>query len=169
MKNVSIKNIAQKIALVSATAGLSLGLINSASAADESFNASMTLLAPITITETNALSFANTESGQLVDVTTAALDSTAAQFTSTGEPSTAVTGSVVETNINMTTGTGDDSTKQIVVDTWTFGGDMNGSGVATYDGSGDLSNLRVGATAHVEAEDIAGAYSGAATFRVTYN
>ena len=169
MKNVSIKNIAKKIALVSATAGLSISMINSASAADESFNASMTLLAPITITETNALSFANTESGQLVDVVTAALDSTAAQFTSTGEPSTAVTGSVVETSIVMITGTGDVTTKQITVDTWSFGGDMNGSGVATYDGSGDLSNLRVGATAHVEAEDIAGAYAGSATFRVTYN
>lgn len=164
-----MNNIVKKIALVSASAGLSLGLINSASAADETFTSKLTLLAPITVTNTSDLDFGTYEGGQNNNITVAAADAGAATFSSTGEASTAVTGVIVESSIEMTTGDGIGTTKRITVDTWTYGGDMDASGVATYDGSGNLSNLRVGGTAHAEVEDIAGNYTGTATFRVTYN
>jgi hypothetical protein len=152
---------------ISATITLA-SIATSAFATDEAFTSSMTLLAPIVITETSALTFANAVSGQASTVTSSASSANAAQFTATGEASTAVTGSIVEANITMTTGDGIGSTKQITVDSFTTGGDMDGSGAATFDGSGNLSNLRVGATANVLAEDIAGAYTGTATFRLVY-
>ncbi len=157
------------IAKIAAAATLALGVSHYAVATDETFQASMQLVAPIVITESQALSFADTIAGQATDVVTAAADTTAAIFTATGEANRAVTGSVVESNITMTTGDGADTTKQITVDTFTTGGDMDASGAATFDTNGDLSDLRIGGTAHVEAEDIAGAYTGTATFRLVYN
>lgn len=147
---------------------MGIGVGGNAVATDEAFNVSMSLIAPIVITETQALSFASAGAGSGSTVVTAATDGTAAIFTATGEASTAVTGSVVDANITMTTGDGVGTTKQITVDTFTTGGDMDGSGSATFDGSGDLTNLRIGATANVEAEDIAGSYSGTTTFRLVY-
>ena len=140
-------------------------------AADEPFNATMSLIAPIVITETQALSFTNTVTGNALPVVTAAGDGTAATFTATGEASTGVTGSVVESNITMqhSTWSTSDATREITVDTFTLGGDMNaGTGVATFSAGGALSDLRVGATSNVEANDIAGAYAGTATFRLVY-
>jgi len=140
-------------------------------ATDEPFNATMTLIAPIVITETQALSFADTVAGTGSSVVTAAADATAATFTATGEASTAVTGSVVEANITMqhSSWTVPDATKEITVDTWTLGGDMNpGTGAATFSGGGALNDLRVGATATVGATDITGVYTGTATFRLVY-
>lgn len=147
---------------------IGVGFAGSASATDEVFNVTMSLVAPIVITETQALSFSNAGAGSASTVVTAPTDGTAAIFTATGEASTAVTGSVVEANITMTTGDGIGTTKQITVDTFTTGGDMDGAGAATFSAGGALSNLRVGASANVLAEDIAGAYSGTATFRLVY-
>ena len=159
----------RNVSKIAASATLALGLIGNAAATDETFNVGMTLLAPIVITETQSLTFADTISGSASDVTTAASDSSAATFTATGEANRAVTGSVVESSIVMTTGDGADATKQITVDTFTTGGDMSVAGAATFDGSGELNDLRIGGTAHVEADDIAGSYSGTATFRLIYN
>ena len=88
----------------------------SVQASDEGFSSSMTLLAPILITETSALTFANAVSGSAPPVTSSAASANAAQFTATGEASSAVTGSIVEASITMITGDGVGSTKQIVVD-----------------------------------------------------
>ena len=140
----------------------------SVQATDEGFSSSMTLLAPIVITETSALTFANAVSGSVSTITSAAASANAAQFTATGEASTAVTGSIVEASITMITGDGIGTTKQIVVDTFTTGGDMDGAGASTFSVGGALSDLRVGASANVLAEDIAGAYTGTATFRLVY-
>ena len=154
------------IATTAIVTGLTVG--GSVLATDEAFNVTMSLITPIVITETQALSFANTSQGSAATVVTAPTDGTAAIFSATGAASTAVTGSVVEASITMTTGDGVGTTKQITVDTFATGGDMDGAGAATFDGTGNLSNLRIGATANVEAEDIAGAYSGTATFRLVY-
>ena len=54
------------------------------------------------------------------------------------------------------------------LDTFTYGGDLSSSGTGSFDNSGDISDMRVGATAHVAANDTPGAYTGSATFRVTY-
>ncbi len=164
-----MKSSLNKIAKISASVALAFGVAHSANATDESFQASMKLLAPIVITETQALSFADTISGQTTNVTTAAADASAALFTATGEANRAVTGSIVESSINMTTGAGVTTPEQIVVDTFSTGGDMDGAGSATFDATGNLNDLRIGGVAHVEAEDVAGQYTGTATFRVVYN
>ena len=164
----NLNSFKQAIKIASALTAISL-VPSLANATDEPFQASMQLLAPIVITETNALSFADTVSGQTLAVVTGAADASAAQFTATGEPSRAVTGSVVEASIEMTTGDGVGNTKRITVDSFTTGGDMSGAGAATFDGSGDLADLRVGGTANVESDDIAGNYAGTATFRLVYN
>lgn len=145
----------------------SIGLVY---ATDEPFNVTMTLYDPIVITETQALSFPNTTSGGAIGVTVAPTDATAAIFTATGQASTGVTGSIVEASIDMlhSTWTVADVTKEITVDTWTTGGNLSGAGAATFDGAGNLTNLRIGATANVSANDIAGAYTGTATFRLVY-
>ena len=159
------KSTFNKIAALS----LSLGLVSAANATDESFNIGITLIAPIVITETNALSFVETTAGSDQTVTTAPGDGIAATFTATGEASRAVTGSVVEPSVVLTTGAGVTTPEQMTIDTFTTGGDMSGAGAASFDGSGDLSDLRVGATANVLTEDVPGVYAGSATFRLVYN
>ena len=44
---------------------------------------------------------------------------------------------------------------------------MDGAGAATFDASGDLTALRIGATAHVLVEDIPGDYTVYASFAGT--
>lgn len=134
----------------------------------ETFLATMKLLAPIVITETQALSFADTVSGVNSTVVTAAADGAAATFTATGEPSRAVTGSVVEASIDMITNVGATAQEVIVVDTFTTGGDLDGTGSGTFNASGALNNLQIGATANVSSDDIPGDYQGTATFRLVY-
>ncbi len=159
------KSTFNKIAALS----LSLGLVSAANATDESFNIGITLIAPIVITETNALSFVETTAGSDQTVVTAPADGIAAQFTATGEASRAVTGSVVESSVTLTTGAGLTTPEQMTVDTFTTGGDMSGAGAATFSVGGALSDLRIGATANVLTEDVPGTYAGSATFRLVYN
>ena len=136
---------------------LSLVLTSNANATDESFDATITLLAPIVITETQALSFPDTIAGAITDVTVAPADGTAALFTATGEASASIARSIVEASIDMT-----DGSTNISVDTFVL------SGAVAFDGTGNINDFRIGATAHVEAADAAGAYTGSATFRVVY-
>ena len=152
-----------------AALALGLSVVGAANAADETFNIGIKLIAPIVITETNALSFVDTVAGTTQDVVTGPADALAAQFSATGEPSRPVTGSVVESSVEVTTGDGVGSTKRMTIQDFTTGGDMSGAGSASFDGSGDLSDLRVGATAKVESDDIPGDYAGTATFRLVYN
>jgi hypothetical protein len=159
------KSTFNKIAALS----LTLGLVSAANATDESFNIGITLIAPIVITETNALSFVETTAGSDQTVITAPGDGIAATFTATGEASRAVTGSVVESSVVLTTGAGVTTPEQMTIDTFTTGGDMSGAGATSFDGSGDLSDLRIGATANVLTEDVPGVYAGSATFRLVYN
>lgn len=155
------------LAGVSALGMLSMGAVY---AIDEPFNVTMTLYDAIVITETQALSFPNTTSGGALAVVVAPTDGTAAIFTATGQASTGATGSVVEASIDMQHSTWSvaDPTKEITVDTWTTGGNLSGAGAMTFDGTGNITNLRVGGTANVSANDIAGAYTGTATFRLVY-
>jgi hypothetical protein len=139
-----------------------LVVASSAFATDKSFNATMVLLTPIVINKTADLVFPATVSGAAADVTVATGDAGAAVFNATGEASTGFTKSVVEASIEMTTDNGVGSTKRITVDTFTL------AGPAAFDAGGAAAGLKVGGTAHVQAEDIAGSYSGAATYRIVY-
>lgn len=135
---------------------------------DETFNATLNLLSPITLDTVRDLDFEATLANQNVDVTTVSADPKAAVFSAKGSANWQVTGTVVENSIEMITGDGSDQTKRITVDSFTYGGDMDSAGLAVFDGSGNLNDLRVGATAHVQSDDIAGRYVGQATFRLTY-
>ncbi len=136
-------------------------------AADEPFNVGMKLQTPVVITEVNGLSFVDTTTGSNTTVVTAPGDTLAATFIVRGSPNTPVTGSVVESSIVMTTGTGGNN-EQITVDNFTLGGGLNKKGVAILRPSGSLQNIRVGASAHVKSNNVAGAYLGTATFRLLY-
>ena len=149
-----------KIFTVAAT-----GLILSTStlyAVDQAFNVSITILTALGITKTSDLSFPTTaSSGSIQAVTVAPADGTAATFDITGEPSTAITASIVEADVTLTAST-------IVVDTFTFGGGLAADGTATTTAGGAVAGAAVGATANIPASHAAGSYSGSLTFRVLY-
>ena len=141
------------------------GLVLSASsiyAVDQAFNVSITILTALGITKTSDLSFPTTAAnGSDQAVTVAPTDGTAATFDITGEPSTAIVASIVESNVTLTG-------SSIVVDTFTFGGGLASNGTATTSGAGAVSGAAVGATANIPAAQTAGTFSGALTFRVLY-
>ncbi|MDH5527087.1 MAG: hypothetical protein OEY97_07240 [Nitrospirota bacterium] len=145
-----------------------------AKALDTAFNATMNILTALAVTKTADLGFGNYEAGVVTTVVVAPADATAATFDITaGSAAAPVNLSIVETaGINMTTGAGLLPSEQIPVATWVFGGSATdaggGTGTATLDGLGQLTNIRVGGTATLDGTDIVGAYSGAATFRVVY-
>ena len=92
-----------------------------------------------------------------------------AKFSATGEPDFAVKGNVVETQITLSCQEAAKCDQESFnVDTFTYGGDMNSDGDATLNDQGALSNLLVGATAHVNANQKSGNYQGTGTFRVIY-
>ena len=135
---------------------LLLGVTN-LTATDESFNVTMTLFAGITITETQALLFPSQQALTVGTYTVLTGDAGAATFTATGNPSANFTRSVVEASINMTNGG-----STIPVNAFTV------AGPTAFDVSGNAVGLKVGATATVDATDIAGSYTGAATYRIIY-
>ncbi len=158
----------KKITKCALIAALSAAALQANAYTDESFTATLNLLSPIQITEIKGLEFEDTLANQTIQVITSASDTKAATFSATGSPGWEVQGEVVESTINMVTGDGSTSSKVIEVGSFTYGGDMDSNGMAAFNSNGELSNLRVGGTAYVEAEDEAGSYEGTATFRLTY-
>ena len=157
-----------KTSLKYLTAAAFVAASSSAFADDASFNASIDLIEPITLSLDQDLSFAPQTAGQASDVVTAPSDSTAAVFSATGESDAVAQASVVESSIEMSTGTGASTAERITVDAWTYGGSLASNGSTAFDVSGNLSDMRVGATAHLEADDVSGSYAGSATFRLVY-
>ena len=134
-----------------------LGFSATAMATDQSFNATMKLFKPITITKVQDLLFPDTTiTGSAFTVTVLPADSGAATFNAVGGNNRTLTRSVVESSINMTSGA-----MTMAVDTFAVTG-------PTAFTSGAANGFKVGATAHVTALDLDGDYSGAATFRVVY-
>ncbi len=127
-------------------------------------------IAPIDITELHNLSFPVQVSGISINVIISASDGNAAVFNLTGEPNAAVQVSFVQNNfkiLNTTTG-GNSPNEKIPVNSWTFGGSVNSSGVGVLDANGNLNNVRVGATAVVDSVDLGGVYLNSGTLRVVY-
>jgi hypothetical protein len=148
---------------------VALVAVSGAAVAEEtSFDSTISLLEPITLTTVQDLSFAPQPVGEAVDVLTTAADSRAAVFSATGEANAVAQTSVVEPSIEMVTGAGSASGERITVDTFTYGGSLATDGSTAFDGSGEINNMRVGATAHVEADDVQGDFVGTATFRLVY-
>ena len=136
---------------------------STAYAADQSFNATLKLKAPIIITPLTNLAFPDASiTGSAQNITVAPADAGAASFSATGGKNRNITRSVVESSINMNAGVVGDN---IAVDTFVL------SGPTAFNGSGAIlaaSPIKVGATAHVLASNADGDYSGTATFRLVY-
>ena len=148
--------------LTGIVAGLTIA--TSAYAADSSFQSSLKILTPLSITAQSGLDFPDTESTAAQQtVVVAPTDAGAADFNIAGELNEAVTASVVEPSVTMTVGS-----TNIVVDTFTFGGALAADGSGTLDGTGALAGAKVGGTATVPANAESGTYTGTLTFRVTY-
>lgn len=133
------------------------------------FHVGLTLLSPISLTLKSSLSFPSISAGKDTTVVTQADSNDAVIFSASGEANTYITGSVVEDFVVMTTGEGKNGSERIIVDSFSTGGDLNETGTGMFDNNGELNDLRIGATAHVQANDIPGYYSSSATFRLTYN
>lgn len=160
------------ITKIAAASAITLGVLSAAHAVGLSDNASMNaklrLLSPLTITAVTDLDFGDALEGVVNNVVVATGDAGAASITATGFPNAAVVASLQDASITMTTGAGTTSPEQITVDTFTLGGSVSGAGVGAFDGSGDISGILVGGTAHILAEDVAGNYTGSNTFVLTY-
>ncbi|MDH5560495.1 MAG: DUF4402 domain-containing protein, partial [Deltaproteobacteria bacterium] len=122
------------------------------------------------VTLINNLTFPTTEdlsAGQAVTVLPT--DANAAVFTITGTPNTPVTISIVPSNnVNMVLSGG---SKKIKIIDFTFGGSVPtqlSPITATLDATGNLSNLRLGATANVLTSTAAGYYLTSIALRVIY-
>ena len=131
-----------------------------AMATDQSFNVSLKLFKPITITKVQDLLFPDaTLTGSAFNIVVLPADSGAANFTAQGGKSRNITKSVVESSINMSAS---GVTGTIAVDTFVL------AGPTAFDASGNATGIKVGATAHVLAASEDGNYTGTATLRVVY-
>jgi len=162
-----------KITKIAASVVLGLGVVAGANAVDESFNIGMKLLTPIAITEVRQLDFVDTIAGADNTVVTAPADPIAAVFNSTGDSSKTATASVVEGSVTMlrTGGTPGNTPDEFTVDSFALGGaGITGGNQVDYAASGgSVNDIRVGGTANILAEDLAGNYTGTATLRIVYN
>jgi hypothetical protein len=129
-------------------------------AADESFDATITILPAVSITEVKGLTFGDvlsTNASQTVTIDGDNVDTRAAHFTVTGHTVQA-NFSVLEASIVMTFGGGAD----ITVNAFTI---SQASAIL----SGADTDVYVGGTATINADQVAGTYTGAATFQAIYN
>ena len=122
----------------------------------------------ISVSEDKPLAFGNVIAGFTQDIVINAGDAGAAVFSATGDPNISVTAEVVEKKITMQTPSGAGHAARITVSGWSYGGSLSSKGGGYFDGSGQLSNIRVGATARVRSSDVEGFYIGSATFRLVY-
>ncbi len=157
-----------KTTALSAVVAASFGAALNVQAADETFQATIKLLQPITITEVASLRFPEQIAGSAATVLVRPEDSGAAVFDATGEADRAVTASVLEASIEMITDDGIGAQKRITVDQFAMGGSVDPLGGGAFDAAGTLNNIRVGGTANVNADNIPGDYVGTATFRLVY-
>lgn len=137
-----------------------LTLSSTAMATDQSFNLSLKLFKPITITKVQDLLFQDTTlTGSAFNVVVLPADSGSATFNAQGGKNRNITRSIVESSINMSAS---GVVGTIAVDTFVL------SGPTAFDASGNANSIKVGATAHVLAASEDGNYTGTATLRVVY-
>jgi len=131
-----------------------------AMATDQSFSTSLKLFQPITISKVQDLLFPNTTlTGSAFTIAVLPADSGAASFNAQGGKNRNITKSVVESSINMSAS---GVVGNIAVDTFVL------TGPTAFDSTGNITAIKVGATAHVLAASLDGNYSGTATLRVVY-
>ena len=129
-------------------------------AENQSFNISLKLLKPITITTVSNLIFpSKILSGTDEAIVVAPGDLGAATFEAQGGKNRSIVRSIVESDIGLSA---PGVPGQIVVDTFVV------AGPTSFDPTGVASGLKVGATANILASSQDGDYLGMATFRVIY-
>ena len=121
-----------------------------------------------TITERSALSFPSLPSNTTaINLVTNPSDSDAAVFDANGTANQPITVTTKESFIWLRSGN-----QKIMIQDFTFGGsvtDIGGSGTGSFDISGNLTNIRVGATVVIPASPVPGSYTGILTFKLVYN
>ena len=121
-----------------------------------------------TITVISDLQFPATESAAgSQSIVVQPNDGGAAVFDAVGTANQTVDVIIAEKSIQITTSSG----TKLRVDSFTYGGSLTPSGIGatgTFDASGNLNNMRVGASASVKNNQISGTYSGTLTLKVTY-
>lgn len=160
--------------IVSSIIGAGL-ITSSAFATDATFTVSSQIINNIALTNQQGITFPTQEvvSGD-TPITVGPTDAAAAIFSAIGEAGKNATGSVTDTNIQLScTSAATCGTDAITVNNFTLGGDLAAGGRVTFpgalgSGTGNLTNLRIGATETLTSADRAGTYSGTATFRLVY-
>ena len=159
-----------KLAKIAASVVLGLGVVAGANALDETFQASLQLVTPLSIAEDQAMDFGESYVGNSTPIAATDGNGAYASFTVNGDLTKTATASVSETSIEMLTDGGVGSTKRITVDGFSVGvGSSIGGNQLNFSGDGEVADVRVYASANQAAEDIAGSYTGTATFQVVYN
>ncbi len=133
------------------------------------FTARMEVMPPVTVSESQAISFPTVTSGTAATVTISPTDTGAAVFSVTGRPMENITASIAEEQIVLFSGYGRTPERRIVIEGFTLGGDIDATRSARIGQLGTLDDMRLGATAKIEAENQPGVYSGSSTFRVVYH
>ncbi|PCJ20801.1 MAG: hypothetical protein COB04_03770 [Gammaproteobacteria bacterium] len=128
----------------------------------------ISVAASVVITEQQALNFGPIIAYITQDIVIPPTDSGAAVFDITGDAYAQISVDVTNNRVTMTTGTGNGNTKKIVVNQWSYGGNVDSSGLGSLDQFGALTNIRIGATAAVKSSNIPGSYSGSGTVRIIY-
>ncbi len=131
------------------------------------FSITMNLCSAIKVFNTADLDFGNVVLGAAQNVEVNANSPGVAKFNATGDRNAHIIAKVVEQSIKMSNGTAG-ANNQITVDNWNYGGNLHATGEGQFNVSGSLSDMRVGAVAHILSETEYGSYSGSATLRVTY-
>jgi hypothetical protein len=116
------------------------------------------LLKPIITTQVRPLDFPDAEAGIGQNLVVNPTSEKAAVFELTGSRNSVINSSVLENSITLTSSS-NNSTVTIDGFKVTAPSAMNDQGKAT---------IKIGGTAHVEAADMDGDYSGSATLRVVY-
>ena len=154
-----------------AVAGAMLIGNNSFAAASNAatFNISTTLLTPITLTKKTDLTFPQQSAQLAATYVVKATDTSAASFSAIGAANTEATLSFGATSQALTCTAGaclTSGTNTLGVNTFTC--DVSTCNY-TFDASGNIANIGIGATETVVATNFSGTYTGSQTITLTYS
>jgi hypothetical protein len=133
-------------------------LTNTASATDQPFTIGIRLLKPITTTLVQPLNFPDAEAGVGQNLVVKTTSDNAATFAITANKNSFINSTILESSVTLSS----TSTPSTIT--------IDGFRVTAPSATNDQGKaiIKVGGTAHVDAKDLNGDYSGSATLRVVY-
>jgi len=133
------------------------------------FKVSLDMIIPIELSISQNLSFESTFTNKSSSMVTSPNSYRSAVFKASGEPNKKFIASIDASEIYMRlNGVGKAKEEIIVVSDFTFGGDLDKHGIGDFSNNGNLTNLRVGATASVKSYNMPGSYIGSTSLRLIY-